>query len=275
MSMERYYETNLRRWNELVDIHAGSEEYDLEDFIAGESSLHTVELEALGDVSGKSLLHLQCHFGLDTLSWARLGARVTGVDFSDTGIELARRIADKIDIDAKFICCNIYDLPEHLNGEFDIVYTSYGVLCWLHDVEGWARIVARYLKPGGTFFMAEFHPFMWVFDDEHPSELHYLTGYWSHDEPEYYESDGSYAAPDAELMNKGTYNWPHPMGEVINALIDAGITVQRIGEYPFSVDDSQMAFMERGEDGYSRLPGLDLPLMYSIKATKMMPTPVF
>ncbi len=112
--MERYYETNLRRWNELVGLHAESEEYDLEGFIAGKSSLHTVELEALGDVSGRSLLHLQCHFGLDTLSWARLGARVTGVDFSDSGIELARRIADRIGVDAEFVCCNVYDIPEYL-----------------------------------------------------------------------------------------------------------------------------------------------------------------
>jgi len=158
--LERYYETNLRRWNELVGLHAESEEYDLEGFIAGKSSLHTVELEALGDVSGRSLLHLQCHFGLDTLSWARLGARVTGIDFSDSGIELARRIADRIGVDAEFVCCNVYDLPEHLEGEFDIVYTSYGVLCWLHDINEWARLVSNYLKPGGTFFIAEFHPFM-------------------------------------------------------------------------------------------------------------------
>jgi len=266
--LERYYETNLRRWNELVGLHAESEEYDLEGFIAGKSSLHTVELEALGDVSGRSLLHLQCHFGLDTLSWARLGARVTGIDVSDSGIELARRIADRIGVDAEFVCCNVYDLPEHLEGEFDIVYTSYGVLCWLHDINEWARLVSNYLKPGGTFFIAEFHPFMWVFDYEHESELRVRYRYWPEEEPEYYESDGSYAAPDAVLENRGTYNWPHPLSEVVNALITAGLTIRELGEYPFSVDNSQMAFMTRGEDGYSRLPSLDLPLMYSIKATK-------
>jgi len=127
--MEKYYKTNLKRWNELVGVHAKSIEYDLTGFLAGKNSLHSLELNALGDVSGKSLLHLQCHFGLDTLSWGRLGAKVTGVDFSDTAIELAGEIAGKIGIDAEFICSNLYDLLEHLDGEFDIVYTSYGVLC--------------------------------------------------------------------------------------------------------------------------------------------------
>jgi 2-polyprenyl-3-methyl-5-hydroxy-6-metoxy-1,4-benzoquinol methylase len=157
--MEKYYEVNRKRWNELVDIHVKSDEYDLEGFIAGKNSLHSIELEALGDVSGKSLLHLQCHFGLDTLSWGRLGARVTGVDFSETAIELARSLAARIGVDAEFICSNVYDFPKHLDGKFDVVFTSYGALCWLHDMEAWAEIVSRYLRPGGTFFMAEFHPF--------------------------------------------------------------------------------------------------------------------
>jgi len=140
--LERYYETNRRRWNELVEIHAASEEYDLQGFLDGESSLHSLELEALGDVSGRSLLHLQCHFGLDTLSWGRLGARVTGVDFSDTAIELARSLAARTGVDAEFICSNVYNLPKHLDREFDVVFTSYGVLCWLHSMKGWAGIVS-------------------------------------------------------------------------------------------------------------------------------------
>jgi SAM-dependent methyltransferase len=184
---------NKRRWNELVDIHAKSDEYDLDGFIAGKNSLHSIELDALGDVSGKSLLHFQCHFGLDTLSWGRLGARVTGVDFSDTAIELARSLAARVGVDAEFINCNVYDLPENLDGEFDIVFTSFGALCWLHDMEGWAGIISRYLKPGGTFFMAEFHPFMWVFDYEFPSELKVKYRYWQGEKPDYYEAEGSYA----------------------------------------------------------------------------------
>ena len=265
--MKKYYGTNLRRWNELVGIHARSGEYDLEGFLAGKSSLHSLELEALGDVRGRSLLHLQCHFGLDTLSWARLGAIVTGVDFSDTAIELARSIAERIGGEAEFLCCNVYDLPERLEGEFDIVYTTYGVLTWLHDMEGWARVVSRYLRPGGTFFLAEFHPFMWVFDDDDASGLSVRDSYWQGEEPDYYEADGSYADPEAKLENRGSYEWAHPMSEVVNALTGAGLIIQRLDEYPFSVDVCLMAFMERGEDGYSRLPGYPLPLLSSIKAT--------
>jgi SAM-dependent methyltransferase len=266
--MEKYYEVNRKRWNELVDIHAKSDEYDLDGFIAGKNSLHSVELETLGGVSGKSLLHLQCHFGLDTLSWGRLGAKVTGVDFSDTAIELARSLAARIGVDAQFICSNVYDLPKRLDEKFDVVFTSYGALCWLPDMEAWARIISRYLKPGGILFMVEFHPFMWVFDEEHPSEFRIKYGYWQGEEPDYYESDGTYANQDAKVENKGSYEWAHPMSEVVNALIGAGLTIQELGEYPFSVDGTQMAFMETVEDGYSRLPGYDLPLMYSIKATK-------
>ncbi|MCW3989590.1 MAG: class I SAM-dependent methyltransferase [Candidatus Bathyarchaeota archaeon] len=266
--MEKYYIMNKRRWNELVGIHAKSDEYDLDGFIAGKNSLHSIELEALGDVSGKSLLHLQCHFGLDTLSWARLGAKVTGVDFNEPAVELAQEIAKRIGVDAEFICSNVYDLPERLDAEFDIVFTSYGALCWLPDMGEWARIVSRFLRPGGTFFVAEFHPFMWVFDDEHPSELVIKYGYWQGEEPDYYESEGTYADQDAKVENRGMYNWAHPMSEVVNTLIGAGLTIRELGEYPFSVNGTQMAFMENGKDGYSRLPGYDLPLMYSIKATK-------
>ena len=266
--MEKYYDTNLKRWNELVAVNAASESYDLDGFIAGKSSLHNIELEALGDVSGKKLLHLQCHFGCDTLSWARLGAEATGVDFSGSAVELAREIAKKIGVEAEFIQCNIYDLPKHLDGEFDIVYTSYGVLCWLHDIDEWARIVSRYLKPGGTFFVADFHPFMWVFDDEHPSELRVRYKYWHKEEPEYYEEDGSYADPDAKMENRGDYEWAHPVGDVVNALINAGLTIQELKEYPYSYDSSQMLFMAKDNQGHYRLPGDPLPLMYSIKATK-------
>ena len=221
--MEKYFEVNKKRWNELVGIHVKSDEYDLEGFLRGETSLHSLELEALGDVSGKSLLHLQCHFGLDTLSWARLGAKTTGVDFSESAIEMAQSLAKRIGVESDFINCNVFDLPEHLAGEFDIVYTTYGVLCWLHYLDEWGKIIERYLKPGGTFFLAELHPFMWVFDDEHPSELKVKHSYWPGDLPTYGESEGSYADPDAQVVNKGDYEWVHPISEVIKSLIKAGL----------------------------------------------------
>ena len=266
--MEKFYRTNLRYWNELVDIHAGSREYDLEGFLEGGSSLHSIELEALGDVSGKSLLHLQCHFGLDTLSWARMGAEVTGVDFSENAIQLARHLAERVRIPARFIHCNLYDLPEHLEGEFDIVYTSYGVINWLHDIERWGEIVHSYLKPGGTFFMAEFHPFMLVFEQE-GEDLVVKYDYWHNPEPSLIEVDGSYADRDAVLVNREIYEWTHPLSDVLNSLIGAGLTLQEVNEYPFSVDEI-WGNMEKGEDGDRRLRRKDyqLPLMFSVKATR-------
>jgi ubiquinone/menaquinone biosynthesis C-methylase UbiE len=267
-TMEKYYRTNRRRWNELVDVHVRSEEYNLEGFIGGESSLHNVELEALGDVSGKKLLHLQCHFGLDTLSWARLGAEVTGVDFSENAIQLARHLSEKLRIPARFIHCNVYDLPEVHNERYDIVYTSYGVINWLHDIYQWGEIVYHFLKSEGTFFIAEFHPFLWVFDEE-GIDLVVKYSYWPTLEPQYFEVEGSYADKTAVLENKGNYEWVHPLSDVLNSLIRAGLTLQEIKEYPFSVD-SIYASMEIGPDGYRRFKNKEynLPIMFSVKAVK-------
>jgi len=264
--LENYYETNRRRWDELVDIHAKSEEYDLEGFLAGKNSLHGVELESLGDIEGKSLLHLQCHFGLDTLSWARLGARVTGVDFSASAIELASRIADKIDVEAEFICSNVYDLPDVHEGEYDVVFTSYGVLCWLQDLREWGQIIARYLKPGGVFLLVESHPFMWMFDDE-SEELELRHSYWHSDEPLSWELDGSYADEDAVLVNRKTYEWQHTVSDVLNSLIKAGLTIREIGEYPH-LHWGYVQKAEKGDDGCWRIPGDPLPQLWSVKAVK-------
>ncbi|UCB52608.1 MAG: class I SAM-dependent methyltransferase, partial [Candidatus Zixiibacteriota bacterium] len=150
--MDKFMKQNLKHWNEVTPIHRKSEFYGVEGFKAGRCTLMPLEREELGDVSGKTLLHLQCHFGLDTLSWARLGARVTGVDFSEKAIDLAKSLSKELGIDADFVHSNIYHLPDVLKGEFDIAYTSHGVLCWLPDLAEWGRIIARFLKPGGTFY---------------------------------------------------------------------------------------------------------------------------
>src|SRR3954471_2686138 len=156
-------ETNRAHWDQATEIHARANDYGIEDFRAGACRLHRVEVEELGDVRGKSLLHLQCHFGLDTLSWARRGADVTGVDFSPRGIALARELAQECSIDARFVESDLYALPEKLSGQFDIVYTSYGVLCWLPEPTRWGQIIARFLKPGGTFYIVEAHPVARIF----------------------------------------------------------------------------------------------------------------
>ena len=165
--LEASFASNQRLWDAWTKVHAEGEFYDVAGFREGGVRVRPYEIAAIGDVKGKSLLHLQCHFGLDTLSWARLGARVTGVDFSSASIGLARELAADLGIaDARFIESNIYQLPMRLGDEFDVVYTSRGVLGWLPDIRGWARVVARFVKPGGLFYISEVHPVLQVFENE-------------------------------------------------------------------------------------------------------------
>ena len=156
--MDERLKVNLDAWNQMARIHASSRGYRLAEFKAGQNVLKPIELREIGDVRGKSLLHMQCHFGLDTMSWARMGAKVTGVDFSDEAIKLARSISGELKIPARFVQSNIYDAPDVVHEQFDIVFTSYGALCWLPDITRWAEVAASFVKPGGFFYMAEFHP---------------------------------------------------------------------------------------------------------------------
>ncbi|MFX1577096.1 MAG: class I SAM-dependent methyltransferase [Promethearchaeota archaeon] len=265
--MDDYYEVNKRRWNELVAIHAKSDEYDLKGFLAGNTSLHQVELDALGNLSGKSLLHLQCHFGLDTLSLARLGAQATGVDFSDKAIEFAQALAQQVEVDANFICSNIYDLTDVLEGEYDIVFTSFGVLCWLADIKTWAHIIAHFLKPGGMFLLVEGHPFFWVVDNDHPDTLQIKYPYWHSKEPLSYDEDGTYVDVDAKLTNTKGYEWNHTVSDVLNALIQAGLVITEIQEFPH-LPWKPCPLAKKNQQGEWHLDGDLLPLSWSVKAVK-------
>ena len=267
--MDDYMKTNLDLWNEWTPIHEKSESYNVEGFKSGKSTLHSTELEELGEVSGKSLLHLQCHFGMDTLSWARLGAKVTGVDFSDKAIKLAKTLSKELGIKANFICSNIYDLPKVLNGKFDIVFTSYGILCWLPDIKGWARVIEHFLKPGGTFYIIESHPYCNVFENEsYTSDLKFHHSYFYSPQPTRYEPDGSYADRTAKVINP-SYEWTHSLGDIINALVSAGLRIEFVHEFPYANYDV-FPFLEQGEDKKWRLKGNKeiIPLMFSLKATK-------
>ena len=272
--MDEFVQSNLKLWNEWTDIHEKSASYDLPGFMSGRDSLHPLELEELGpDVKpGTTLLHLQCHFGLDTLSWARRGARVTGVDFSQRAIDLARRINSELNLGAEFICSDVYALPDILQDQFDVVYTSYGVLNWIPDAWKWARVAAHFVKPGGIFYIAEFHPFFYIFenegDDLHDLEIKYP--YFTQDHPLEFPVSGSYADPSARVNHPVEYDWTHNLGEVASALIAAGLTLHYLHEFPFSVEASAPALMEKGTDGYWRLKEKQesVPLMYSIKAGK-------
>jgi len=268
-----YLASNRALWDEWTAIHETSSFYDLEGFKAGGVRLRPYEVEEVGDVAGKDLLHLQCHFGIDTISWARLGARVTGADFSERGIALARRVAEEIGIAARFVHSNVYDLPDapELRDErFDVVYTSRGVIGWLPDLFPWARVVAHFLKPGGVFYVTEGHPTMWVFDDAEDVEgLQVAYPYYARPEPLAFEVQGSYAEPTAAVKSAMEYSWPHSMGEIVTAIAEAGLVIEFLHEFPFL--DWPMPFLEDQGDGTWRLPASqagEIPLTFSLRAHK-------
>lgn len=264
--MEDYYKVNKARWNELVKIHAQTDEYDLEGFLSGKNSLHELETELLGDVKNKKLLHLQCHFGLDTISWARLGADVTGVDFSEEAIELAEELALRTGVDAEFICSNLYDLPGKIGFTYDIVFTSYGVLCWLHDIDRWGEVISHFLRRGGIFLLVESHPFMWVFDDEDDG-LKVKYSYWHSEEPLSWEEDGTYADETAKVTNRKSFEWQHTVSDILNSLIKAGLSILEVGEYPELVW-KYLPIAEKVDETYYKIKGDPLPQTWSVKAFK-------
>ena len=258
---------NRDYWDERVPIHARTHFYGIEQFLAGSEKLDPLEIGEVGDVEGKNLLHLQCHFGLGTLSWARRGAHVTGMDYSEPAIELARDLAQRSRLDARFLCCNLYDLPDHLMGQYDIVFTSYGVLNWLPDIARWAQIAASYVKPGGFFYIAEFHPFSMVFDDE-ADTLQYRYPYFEKKAMKF-EAHGSYADSEAETHVNEEFDWNHTMSEIVTGLIDNGLRIEFLHEFPYSVYQ-QLPFLELDENGVWVFPDgkQPIPLMFSIKAFK-------
>ena len=218
-----WFEVNREMWDERVPIHVASELYDVEAFVAGRSSLRPFELAELPDVRGRTLVHPQCHFGEDTLSWARLGARVTGLDFSGPAVEAARALASRCELEAEFVEANVYDASEALGGRrFDIVYTGLGALNWLPDIERWARVMASLVAPGGCLYLAEFHPFTHVFgDDDLSVEYPYFH---EPDRPfEFPSTRRHYANPGAETVHNRAFEWNHGLGSVVCAIIGAGL----------------------------------------------------
>lgn len=255
---------NLAHWNELARIHERpSEYYDVEAFRAGGISLRPLERNEVGDVQGKSLLHLQCHFGLDTLSWARLGARVTGVDMSEAALDRARKLATDCGLDARFVCADI-DSTDGFGETFDIVFTSFGTTVWLPDLDRWARLIARSLAPGGFFYIVDGHPFSHVLGGGQRVVAPYFRAGPEHCPPGF----GDYAVPDAKIETP-SYEWTHTLGQIVTALASAGLRIAFLHEHPFA-DWEFGSGMVRGPDGYYRYTDPNaaaLPLMYSIKAT--------
>ncbi len=263
-----FFDQNKDLWNNKVDVHVKSKFYDMEGFLSGKSSLTEIEADALGDVSGKSLLHLQCHFGQDTLTWARRGAIVTGVDFSEKAIDLASSLAGQLKLDARFILANVYDVPEVLDEKFDIVFTTFGAIPWLPDLEKWASVVSRSLKPGGTFYLAEFHPTLYIFNfDNYKVEY----GYFTEKNPYSEEITGTYADHDSEVKGK-EYFWNHSISEVVMPLLKEGLQVLDFQEYDFSPYQCfpNMEEREPGRFVWGGNFGVRLPHVFSLKMAKQV-----
>lgn len=274
MPMNDYQQANRELWDEYASIHTqeGLGFYKIKEFRAGESALHPLEIEELADhVQGKELLHLQCHFGLDTLSWLRHGAaHVTGVDFSPRSIELARTLAEETGLTERstFVESSIEELPNNLSGQFDVVYTSYGVLIWLPDLKPWAAAINRFLKPGGTFYIAEYHPVSYILDDT-VDELKIAYPYFTDGTVQEWVVEGSYA--DRNASYKGvSYEWPHTLGEVVTALAGTGLHIEYLHEHDYS-NYAAFAFMDQVDDRKYRLRehADSMPMMFSIRATKL------
>lgn len=265
MSKEiNYIDINRKSWNVKTDIHIQSAFYDVESFLNGKSSLKEIELNLLGDVTGKSILHLQCHFGQDSISLSRMGAKVTGIDFSDIAIEKAKHFSVETKTDASFICCDIYDLPNYLNQEFDIVFTSYGTIGWLPDLNKWAEVVSRFLKPGGEFIFVEFHPVVWMFDNdfEKVGYNYFNTG------PIIETYNGTYADKSANI-NQEYVMWNHGISEVLQSLIKNNLEIKSFEEFNYSPYNC-FSHTDEFEPGKFRITtfGDKVPMVYSLKATK-------
>ncbi|MEN8186889.1 MAG: class I SAM-dependent methyltransferase [Bacteroidota bacterium] len=263
---ENYLKKNKQLWNQKVDHHIKSDFYDVDSFLKGKSSLNDIELELLGNISKKKILHLQCHFGQDSISLSKLGAKVTGVDFSDKAIENARSLAEKTNTDTEFICCDIYDLPNHLNEKFDIVYTSYGTIGWLPDLNKWAEIISKFLKPNGKFVFVEFHPVVWMFDYNF-EKIQYR----------YFTSDaiietetGTYTDKEADIEGESV-TWNHGISEVVNGLISNRLEINSLNEYDYSPYNCFNKTVEISTNKF-RIKHLEnkIPMVYSIVATKKL-----
>ncbi len=254
-------------WETWAPHHFQSAGYDIPSFKAGREPLDPISLAGVGDVKGKTLLHLQCHFGLDTLSWARRGATVTGVDFSETAITKARQIAADMALPAEFVCCSVYDAPAHLQRQYDVVFTSVGVLGWLPDLEDWARVVTTCLKPGGRFFIFEGHPTLFLFDQQPPAGMRVMYPYFARDAL-IEEETGSYAALDSGTQVT-CHSFAHPLADILGSLLRAGLRITSYDEYPW-LRWQGLPWMVRRDAYFWELPiefG-EIPMMFSLTATR-------
>jgi len=265
---------NRANWDERVGVHLGARGYDLSDLRAGRGRLHAIEAAELPPPAGLRIVHLQCHFGADSLTLAQQGATVTGLDFSAPAIEAARTLAAELGLSerARFVQADLYDAlaairPPH---GFDLAFVTWGAICWLPDIRRWAEIVAALLRPGGSLYLAEGHPAALVFDDASRA-ADGMPGFfapYSSREPVVSDDPRDYADPEARLVNARTYSWIHPLAEVVTGLIDAGLTLDWLHEHD-AVPWRMFEMLVPDSAGLHRWPDKPwLPLAFSLMATR-------
>lgn len=262
--MENYLEINKNSWNAKVEPHLKSDFYFVDEFLKGRSSLNSIELDLLRDVKGKSILHLQCHFGQDSISLSRLGAKVIGIDLSDKAINTAKDLAKQSGTDTEFICSDVYDLPNVLDEKFDIVFTSYGTVGWLPDLDKWAHVVSHFLKPNGKFVMVEFHPVVWMFDDDFKE----VTYNYFNEKPIIETYEGTYADPSASIVQEYVM-WNHSLAEVMQNLIKNKLEINDFREFDWSPYPC-FRHVEEFEKGKWRISkfGNKIPIVFALMAQK-------
>ena len=271
--MRDFGEVNRANWDERAPAHAASPDYAFESFRADPGHLSDVvrfDLPLLGDIAGLEGVHLQCHIGTDTISLARLGARMTGLDFSPASLVEARRLAEVTGSDVEFVESDVYAAADVLGaGRFDLVFTGIGALCWLPDVRRWGRVVADLLRPGGRFFMRETHPVLWSID-ERRDFLAIEFPYFETAEPLVWDEGGTYVETDVAFTQTVTHEWNHGLGEIVTSLLGAGLELTGLVEHtsvPYEALPGQMARIDgkewRLEDRPERLPHT-----YTLQAVK-------
>ncbi|GAA3385271.1 class I SAM-dependent methyltransferase [Cryptosporangium minutisporangium] len=272
--IDDYRELNRASWDDRAAAHAASQDYAVDRFRVDPTFLSDVvqfDLPRLGDITGLDGLHLQCHIGTDTLSLSRLGARMTGLDFSGESLAQARELAAATGAPIEYVQSDVYEAVEVLGAErFDLVFTGVGALCWLPDVRRWAGVVARLLRPGGRLFMREGHPVLWALDDARTDEQLVLEyPYFERDEPLVWHDEGSYVQTDAHFTNNKVHNWNHGLGQVVTALLDEGLTLTQLVEHDSVPWEPFPGRMEK-VDGEYRLTDRRwrAPLTYTVQATK-------
>jgi SAM-dependent methyltransferase len=261
-----YREVNRANWDDRVPAHVASADYAVQRFVSDQAFISDVvrfDMPLLGDIAGLRGVHLQCHIGTDTVSLARLGASMTGLDFSVPAVEAARSLAAATGADATFVQSDVYGAVEVLGaGEFDVVYTGIGAICWLPSARRWASVVSDLLRPGGRLFIREGHPMLWTLDDERPDDLLVVRyPYFEQAEPMVFEAGGTYVSTDAVFTHNITHEWSHGLGEIITALLSAGLTITGFVEHdsvPWEALPGKMEQLGNGEwrvaDNPSRLP---------------------